>query len=247
MAASTSRCCCLLAGPPVRTSREAVCPYTCSRSASPNFSDRHGGFSVRNLARAKGFLNALATRPSSSVRSSSSEPPCVETDLARRHRPRRLLAGRAAECQSPWSRSAPSLRFLFSRAGRKAFHRAGSAPGSGAALTPHCSGLGVSRWRSFLLAAELDIVRRGKGDMSAAPSPTHRGASVRAAHLPCRCVHLHPRVVSARLSRLRSRRALRVHHALRRGCNRRERRRRRARCSHGLVSGDGHSCYRSSS
>ena len=27
-------------------------------------------------------------------------------------------------------------------------------------LTPHCSGLGVSRWRSFLLAAELDIVRR---------------------------------------------------------------------------------------
>ncbi len=27
-------------------------------------------------------------------------------------------------------------------------------------LTPHCSGLGVSRWRSFLLAAELDIVGR---------------------------------------------------------------------------------------
>src|ERR1039457_3407144 len=27
-------------------------------------------------------------------------------------------------------------------------------------LTPHCSGLGVSRWRSFLLAAKLDIVRR---------------------------------------------------------------------------------------
>jgi hypothetical protein len=31
-----------------------------------------------------------------------------------------------------------------------------------ACLTPHCSGLGVSRWRSFLLAAELDIVRRRK-------------------------------------------------------------------------------------